>query len=85
MYTANAGDVVTQGPGGVPVAIPMETTGIMVAAQTATTSPREGQPRLDMVPVSGAGAKATGNQSQQVEMPSSYGKGQCMTQQHAQV
>ncbi|XP_078382701.1 uncharacterized protein LOC144665338 [Oculina patagonica] len=115
MYTANSGYVMTQGPGGVPVAIPMQTGGDMVAVQTVTPGPQTGQPQMVMVPVSGAGSykpqlaqaappgaittgyqsqltqvapagfMATGYQPQHAEMPPSYGQGQYMTQQNAQV
>ncbi len=115
MYTANTGYVMTQGPGGVPVAVLMQAGGGMVAVQTVTPGAQGGQPQMVMVPVSGAGsyqpqlaqaappgamttgyqpqlaqvtpagAMATGYQPQQVEMPPSYGQGQYMTQQNAQV
>ncbi|XP_078382709.1 uncharacterized protein LOC144665345 [Oculina patagonica] len=56
MYAANTGHVMTEGPGGVPVAIPMQTGGDMVAVQTVTPGPQGGQPQIFMVPVSGAGS-----------------------------
>ncbi|KAL9961758.1 hypothetical protein ACROYT_G030772 [Oculina patagonica] len=55
MYTANTGYVMTQGPGGVPVAIPMQAGGGMVAVQTVTPGAQGCQPQMVMVPVSGAG------------------------------
>ncbi|XP_078382695.1 uncharacterized protein LOC144665333 [Oculina patagonica] len=56
MYTANTGYVMTQGPGGVPVAVPMQAGGGMVAVQTVTPGAQGGQPQMVMVPVSGAGS-----------------------------
>ena len=98
LYTANAGYVMTQGPGGAPVAIPMQAGGGMVAVQTVTPGAQGGQPQMVMVPVSGAqgyqpqfvqaapaGAMGTGYQPQQVETPPSYGQGQYMAQQNEQV
>ena len=55
MYTANTGYVMTHGAGGVPVAIPMQAGGGMVALQTVTPGAQAGQPQMVMVPVSGAG------------------------------
>ena len=62
------------GPGGVPVAVPMQAGGGMIAVQ-AVTPGAQGQPQNVMVPVSGA--MGTGYQPQ-VEMPPSYGHGQYM-------
>ncbi len=55
MYTANTGYVMTQGPGGVPVAVPMQAGGGMVAVQNVTPGAQGGQPQMVMVPVSAAG------------------------------
>ncbi|KAJ7376823.1 hypothetical protein OS493_032289 [Desmophyllum pertusum] len=98
MYPTNTGYVMTQGPGGVPVAVPMQSMqpmqqmqqmqpmqagGGMIAVQTVAPGAQEGQPQMVMVPVSGA--MATGYQPQQVEMPPSYGHGQYTTLQNEQV
>ncbi|KAL9961009.1 hypothetical protein ACROYT_G029885 [Oculina patagonica] len=70
MYTAKAGYVIPQEPGGVPVAIPMQTGGGMVAVQTVTPGTLGGQTQIVVVPVSGAVgdqssvAMATGYQQQ---------------------
>ena len=53
MYTANSGY-------GVPMAMPMQAGGGMVAVQAAATGTQGGQPQMVMVPVSGA----MGNQHQ---------------------
>ncbi|KAL9961027.1 hypothetical protein ACROYT_G029907 [Oculina patagonica] len=55
MYTANTGYVMTQGPVGPAVAIPMQAAGGMVAVQTVTPDAQEGHPQMVMVPVSAAG------------------------------
>ncbi len=98
MYTANTGYVMTQGHGGVPVAIPMQAGGGIVAVQSVTPGAQGGQRQMVMVPVSGAGsyqphlaqaapagAMAIGYQPQQAEMSQSDGQGQCMMQQNTQV
>ncbi|KAJ7376824.1 hypothetical protein OS493_032290 [Desmophyllum pertusum] len=69
MYTSNTGYVMTQGPGGVPVAVPMQSMqpmqqmqsmqpipagGGMIAVQTVAPGAQDGQPQMVMVPVSGA-------------------------------
>ncbi|KAL9961026.1 hypothetical protein ACROYT_G029906 [Oculina patagonica] len=55
MYTANTGYVMTQGPVGHAVAIPMQAAGDMVAVQTVTPDAQEDHPQMVMVPVSAAG------------------------------
>ena len=90
MHTANTGYMIAQGPGGVPVAIPIQAGGGMVAVQTVTSGAQGGQPQMVMVPVSGAGGyqpqmaqdvppggMTTGYYPQQ---PPSYAQVQCMTQ-----
>ncbi|KAL9961031.1 hypothetical protein ACROYT_G029911 [Oculina patagonica] len=74
MYTANANNAMTQGPGGVPVAIPMQATVGIVAVQIVTPRAQGGKPRLAM-PVSGAGAIVTRNEPQQIDVPLAYGQG----------
>lgn len=97
MYHPNSGYVMTQGPGGVPMAVPMQAGGGMVAVQTVTPGAQEGQPRMVMVPVSSAMGNqhqyvpqvapygATGYQPQQVEMPPAHGQGQYVTLENEQV
>ena len=98
IYTANAGYVMTQGPGGAPVAIPMQAGGGMVPVRTVRPGAQGAQSQMVMVPVSGAegyhpqlvqaapaGAMATGYQPQHVEMPPSYAQGQYVAQQNEQV
>ena len=65
MYTANSGYVMTQGPGGVPMAVPMQAGGAMVAIQTVSPGTQQGQPQMVMVPVSGA----MGHQHQYITAP----------------
>ena len=92
MHTANTGYMITQGPGGAPVAISMQ-AGVAPGTQG-------GQPNMGMIPVSGAGgyqpqlaqavppgAMTTGYYPppQQAPMPPSYAQGQYMTQQNEQV
>ncbi|KAL9961024.1 hypothetical protein ACROYT_G029904 [Oculina patagonica] len=62
MYTANVGYVMTQGPGGVPVAVPMQAVGV----QTVTPSEQGSQPQMVMVPVTPG---AQGGQPQMVFVP----------------
>ena len=95
-YTANPGYVMTQGPG-VPMAVPMQAGGGMVAVQTTTTGTQEGQPQMVLVPVSGAMGYqhqyapqpaphgATGYQPQQVQMPPVHLQGQCVALENEQV
>ena len=98
IYSANTGYVMAQGPGSVPVAIPMQAGGGMVAGQTSTPGAQGGQPQMVMVPVSGeegyqphlvqaapTGVITAGYQPQQVEMPPPYAQRQYMTQQNDQV
>jgi len=97
MYTANTGYVMTQGPGGVPMAMPMQAGSGMVAVQATTTGIQGGQPQMVMVPVSGAMGNqhqytpqaahqgASGYQPQQVQMPPAYEQGQHVTLENEQV
>ena len=91
MNTVSAGYVVTQVPGGAPVAFPMQGDRGMVAVQNVTPRSLEGQAQMVLVPVSGAvgnqasGAMATGYQPEQCGMLSSYAQGQFMTLQNEQV
>lgn len=98
MHTANSGYIMTQGPGGVPVAVPMQSGGGMVALQTVTPGSQEGQPQMVLLPVSVAdgnqpqlvqvdpyGTMASGYQPQHIDMPPSYEEGQYTTQQNQQV
>ncbi|XP_078382788.1 uncharacterized protein LOC144665405 isoform X2 [Oculina patagonica] len=85
MYTANPGYAMTPFPVGVPVAVPMQAGGGMVAMQTILPGAQAGQPQLVVIPVSeGVGTQshlaevaASGNvfatvyQPQQVEIPQS--------------
>ena len=75
-YPANSGHVMTQYPGGVPVAVPMQAVSGMVPVQAVTPGPQGGQPQMVVVPVSGmvgnqpqfatSGAMTTGYQPQVV-------------------
>ena len=56
----NTGYTMTQYPGGVPVAVPMQAGGGMVPIQTVTPGTQGGQPQMVVVPVSGM----VGNQPQ---------------------
>lgn len=97
MYTANTGYVMTQGPSGVPMAMPMQAGGGMVAVQATTTGTQGGQPQMVLVPVSGAMGNqhqytpqaaqhgARGYQPQQVQLPPAHGRGQCVTLENEQV
>ena len=97
MYTANTGYVMAQGPGGVPLAMPMQAGGGMVAVQATTPGTQGGQPQMVLVPVSGAMGNqhqyapqaapqgATGYQTQQVQLPPAYGQGQYVTRENEQV
>ena len=97
MYTANTGYVMTQGPGGVPMAMSMQAAGGMVAVQAITTGTQGGQPQMVPVPVSGAMGNlhldapqaapqsATSYQPQQVQMPPAYGQGPHVTLENEQV
>ena len=97
MYNPNSGYVMTQGHGGVPMAVPMQAGGGMVAAQTVTPGAQEGQPQMVMVPFSSAMGHqhqyvsqaapygASGYQPQQVEMPPVRGQGQYVTLESEQV
>jgi len=94
LYTASSGFVMTQGLGGVPVAVPMQSNCGMVALQTVTPRVQEGQPQIVLVPVSAA----EGNQPQLVQVvpygtmathhtdmsPPSYEEAQHATQQNRQ-
>ena len=71
MYTANSGYVMTQRPGGFPVAALMQLSG----------GSQEGQPQIVLVPVSGAGD----NQPQPIDIPPSYEEGQYGTHLNQQV
>ena len=96
MYTTSSGLVMTQGLGGVPVAVPMQINCGMVALQTVTPGVQEGQPQMVLVPVSGANGNqphlfqvipyetiASGLQPQHIDMPPpSYEEAQCTTQQN---
>lgn len=62
MYTANAGYVMTQVPGGIPLAVPMQAVGV----QTVTPREQGGQPQMIMVPVTPG---AQGGQPQMVMVP----------------
>ena len=97
MYTANTGFVMTQGPSGVPMAMPMQAHGGMIAVQATTTGTQEGQPQMVPVPVSGAMGNlhvyapqaaphgAISYQPQQVHMPPAHGQGQYVTMENEQV
>jgi len=52
--TANPGYVTVQGPGGVPMAAPLQAGGGMVSVQTTTVGTQESKPQMVLVPVSGA-------------------------------
>ena len=97
-YPGNTGFVMTQGPGGAPVAAPMQAGGAMVGVQTVTPGAQGRQSQMVMVPASGAqgyqpqlaqaapaGAMATGYQPQQTEMPPPYRQGQYTRLQNEQV
>ena len=82
-YTAStAGYIMTQGPDGVPVAVPVQAGGGMVAMQPIGA--QAVQPPMVMLPVSGSaagqpvmvqgGPSATGASPQQAEMSPSYGR-----------
>ena len=92
IYTASAGYIMSRGPGGAPVAIPVQAGGGMVAVQTVTPGAQGDQPQMVMVPVSGAqgyqphlvqGAQpesmSTGNQPLRVDMPPPYSQEEYMT------
>ena len=97
MYTANTGYVMTQGPGGVPMAMPLQAAGGMIAVQATTTGTQGGQAQMVPVPVSGAMGNlhlyapqaaphgATCYQPQQVQMPPAHGQGPYVTQENEQV
>lgn len=97
MYTASTGYVVTQGPSGVPMAMPMQAGGGMVAVQATTTGTQGGQPQMVPVPVSGAMGNlhlyapqaaphgATSYQPQQVQMPLVHGQVQYVPPENEQV
>lgn len=67
MYTGNSGYTMTQYPGVVPVAAPMQTGSGMVPMQTVTPGSQGGQPQMVVVPVSGM----MGNQPQLVQVATS--------------
>ncbi|XP_078382801.1 uncharacterized protein LOC144665415 [Oculina patagonica] len=82
--TANAGNIMTQGPR-VPVAVPIQAGGGMVPVQTIEPGAQGGPLQLVTTPVSGADgyqpqmvqavaaeAMTTGNQPLQVDMPPPY-------------
>ena len=87
----------TQGPSGVPMAMPMQAGGGMIAVQANTTETQGGQPQMVPVPVSGAMGNlhlyapqaathgATSYQSQQVQMPPVHGQGQYVALENEQV
>ena len=91
------GSFMSQAPGGVPVTVPIQAGGDIVAVQTVTSGAQEGQPQMVMVPVSGttghqhqyvtqvAPYGATGYQPQQVEMLPAHGQGQYVTLKSEQV
>ena len=97
MYSAGTGYVMTQGPGGVPMVMPMQAGGGMVAVQATTSGTQGVQPQMVPVPVSGvmgnlhlyapqaAPHGATSYQSQQVQMPPAHGQVQYVTQENEQV
>jgi len=66
MYAPNSGYAMTQYPGGVPVAVPMQGSG-MVPVQSVTPGPQGSQPQMVVVPVSGM----VGNQPQFVQIATS--------------
>ena len=84
MYSAGTGYVMTQGHGGVPMVMPMQAGGGMVAVQATTSGTQGVQPQMVPVPVSGA-TGATGYQPQQVQMPPAHGQVQYVTQENEQV
>ena len=82
MYTANSGNVLTQGPGGIPVAVSMQSSG----------GTQEGQPvsgadgnQLQFVQVVPYGTMGSGYQPLHIDVPPSYEEGQYTTQQSQQV
>ena len=99
MHTTSSGFVMTQGLGGVPLAVPMQSNHGMVALQTVTPGAQEGQPQMVLVPVSGKdgnqpqlfqvvpyGTMASGHQPHYIDMPPpSYEEGQHTAQQNQQV
>lgn len=96
-YTTNPGYVMIQGPGGVPMAVPVQPGGGMVSVQTTTAGTQESQPQMVLVPVSGATGYqhqyaaattphgATSYQPPQVEMPPAYWQGQSVMLENEQV
>lgn len=96
MYTTSSRHIMTQGPGGVPVAVPMQSGDCMVALQNVTPGVQKGQLQIVLVPVSGADgnqlqlvqvvpyeAMASGHQPQHIDLPPpSYEEGQYTTQQN---
>ena len=83
-YTAiSSGYIMAQSPDGVPVAVPFQTGGGMVAMQPLCT--QGGQHPIVLVPVSGAARDqfvtvptGTGSLPQEADTSSSYGHGQYM-------
>ena len=85
MYAPSSGYAMTQYPGGVPVAVPVQAGGGMVPVQDVTPGPQGSQPQMVVVPASGmvgdqpqfaqvatSGAMATVYQPQ---MRPTYGRG----------
>lgn len=54
MYTGDAGYVITQGPSGAPVAIPIQAGSGVVDVQNVIPRAQGGQPQMIMLAVSGA-------------------------------
>ena len=97
-YPGNTGFAISHGPGGAPVAVPMQAGGGMVGVQTVTPRAQGAQPQMVMGVASGAqgyqpylaqavpaGATARGYQPQQSEMPPPYRQGQYTKLQNEQV
>ncbi|KAL9961008.1 hypothetical protein ACROYT_G029884 [Oculina patagonica] len=78
MYTANSDYAMTPFPVGVPVAVPMQAGGGMVAMQTILPGAQAGQPQMVVIPVSGGVSTqshlvevaASGNMTDKVYQPS---------------
>ena len=92
MHVTSSSYVMTQGPGGVPVAVPMQSGDGKMQLQSVTPRAQEGQPQMVLVPVSGAdgnhpqlfqavpyGIMALSYQPQQTDMPPPYEQGQYVT------
>ena len=94
MHITSSSYVMTQGPGGVPVTVPMQSGDGRVQLQYATPGIQEGQPQMVVVPVFGAegnqpqlvqpfphGTMALSYQPLQIDMPPPYEQEQHVTQQ----